>query len=425
MTIRLLDDAAARPEGIHEAKLVPSPSGPYVVPRTVDDSISRVRLSLVVPTYNESRNIVPLIEQLEALMVPVLGEAYEIIVVDDDSPDRTWALALEASASRPHVRVVRRQRESGLSTAVIRGWQVARGDVLGVIDADLQHPPEVTLELLAEIDRGADLAVASRHAVGGGLSDWSFFRRVASRGAQLIGLVLLPAVLGRVSDPMSGYFMVRRSAVGGVKLDPLGYKILIEVVARADIQWIGEVGYIFRERLAGESKVTSKIYIEYLRHLLRLRWATLRTSRFVRFCIVGASGVLVDMILLYVLSDPRMLNLGLTRSKLVSAETAIVSNFLLNDAWTFRDVAVAQTGVWAQLRRFLVFNAICSAGLALNVVLLNVLVNIGHLDRYLANALAILLVTGWNFWLNRKLNWTPMVVRKPSVRAAEETAAQG
>jgi dolichol-phosphate mannosyltransferase len=344
------------------------------------------------------------------LLDPVLGDAYELIVVDDDSPDGTWAVARDMMADHPRVRVVRRQGERGLSTAVIRGWQVAAGDVLAVMDSDLQHPPEVNLKLLDHINRGADLAVASRHVAGGGLSDWSLVRRFLSRGAQLLGLLLLPSVLGRLSDPMSGYFMLRRAVLGGVELDPLGYKILIEVVARGNVRWIAEAGYVFRERTEGESKVTWRLYVEYLRHLLKLRLATLPRSKLFRFCIVGASGVLVDMALLFVLSDPRMCGLGLTRSKILAAGAAVVSNFVLNDLWTFGDVGRAQPGVGPRLRRFIGFAAICSVGLALNVLLLNLLFNFGHLNRYLANLLAIAAVTAWNYGLNRKLNWAPMAV---------------
>jgi dolichol-phosphate mannosyltransferase len=209
---------------------------------------------------------------------------------------------------------------------------------------------------------------------------------------------------------MSGYFMLRRSRLAGVVMDPVGYKILIEVVARAKPEWIGEVGYVFRERTEGESKVTSRLYLQYLMHLVKLRVATLRDSAFLKFCIVGASGVLVDMGLLYVLSDPGMLALGLTRSKLIAAETAIVSNFLLNDVWTFRARARAQPGARPRFRRFLGFNAICSAGLLLNVLLLNLLFNFAGMNRYLANGIAILAVTGWNYWLNKKLNWAPLRV---------------
>jgi dolichol-phosphate mannosyltransferase len=389
------------------SELIPTPVGDLIVRPEPPDGSSSVRLSLVVPTYNEAKNLPVLVEQLEALLGPVLGDSYEIIVVDDDSADRTWAVALELAATHPVLRVMRRQGERGLSTAVVRGWQVARGEVLAVMDADLQHPPEVNLALLREIDRGAELAAASRHVEGGGVSDWSVTRRLLSRGAQLLGLLMLPGVLGRLTDPMSGYFMIRRSKLAGIKLDPLGYKILIEVVARTNPAWIGEVGYVFRERTEGQSKVTSRLYGQYLLHLLKLRMVTLPKSAFFKFCIVGSSGMLVDMGLLYVLSDPRMLGLGLTRSKLLAAETAIVTNFLLNDLWTFRQASLSHPGARERFRRFLGFNAICAAGVVLNVLVLNLLFNYGHLNRYFANALSIVAVTGWNYWLNRKLNWTP------------------
>jgi dolichol-phosphate mannosyltransferase len=236
--------------------------------------------------------------------------------------------------------------------------------------------------------------------------------------------LILPGVLNRLSDPMSGYFMIRRTRLGGVKLDPLGYKILIEVVARSKPEWIGEVGYVFRERTEGESKVTSRLYIQYLQHLLRLRIATLPESTFFKFCVVGASGVLVDMGFLYLLSDPHMLGLGLTRSKFLGAEMAIAWNFLLNDAWTFRQSSSLQRGAAARFRRFLGFNAICFFGLLLNVLLLNVLFNFGGLNRYLANGLAILAVTGWNYWLNRKLNWAPISVSAEAAGPASGLVAR-
>jgi len=365
-------------------------------------------LSLAIPTLNESENIAALVEHLVRLFDPELGEAYELIVIDDDSPDRTWEVALGLSARYPRLRVVRRQGERGLGSAVVRAWQVGRGEILGVMDADLQHPPEANLALLREVSRGADLAVASRHVEGGGLSDWSLVRRLLSRGAQLIGLLLLPGVLGRVTDPMSGYFMVRRAALENRTLSPVGYKILIEVLARGRARWIGEVGYVFRERSDGKSKVTAGIYAQYLQHLVRLRLATLPASRFFKFCVVGATGVVVDMTILYLLSDPTTLAFGLTRSKLVAAETAIVSNFLLNDAWTFGDLASRARGFRAKLRRFIGFNVICAAGLLLNVIILNLLFNAAGLNRYVANGVSILAVTGWNYWLNRKLNFAPI-----------------
>jgi dolichol-phosphate mannosyltransferase len=267
---------------------------------------------------------------------------------------------------------------------------------------------------------GADLAVASRHVEGGGVSDWSVLRRILSRAAQIIGLVILPRVVGRVSDPMSGFFMLRRSAIEGVELNPLGYKILIEVIGRGRLRWIGEVPYVFKERVRGESKVTRKVYIDYLRHLLRLRISTFPFDRFIRFGVVGFSGVIVDMGVLYLLSDPSTLHWGLTRSKLIAAELAIINNFLWNDAWTFGDIASHQHGLRARLRRFAKFQLICLVGLVLNTALLNMQFNLLHMNRYIADAIAIGIVTGWNFWLNFKLSWRvaqPDSPPRPATRA--------
>lgn len=406
----------------HELLAVPSgllqisrsPQHPNSYSRASSALPGSIWFSLILPTYNEGRNIESVVKRLSRILDQAIPARYELIVVDDDSPDRTWELAQSLISEYPQLRVMRRQHERGLSTAVIRGWQAAQGEVLGVIDADLQHPPEVLLQLLEQIDRGNDLAVASRHAEGGGVSTWSAARRFLSRGAQMLGLVLLPQVLSRVTDPMSGYFLVRRSAIADATLNPLGYKILIEVLGRGQIDRIAEVGYVFQEREAGESKVTWRQYQEYLHHLLRLRIDSGRLGhlsrrldfpigRFVRFGFVGLTGLIVDMGVLYFLYD--QLGLGLTRSAIIAAEIAIFNNFLWNDRWTFKDLSRQQQSSRQMLKRLLKFNLICLMGLILKVLLLNILFNGLHLNAYLANFLAIAIVTVWNFWINLKLNW--------------------
>jgi len=395
MTQSPLPNGVAAPDG--SLAVGPAPAANASAPAPI--------LSVVIPTFNEALNVAELVRRLCQALEPALGGDYELIVVDDDSPDRTWEFAHRLALDYPRLRVMRRTAERGLASAVIRGWQASRGALLCVIDADLQHPPDVIVELYKLMQRGADMAVASRHVEGGGVSDWSIMRRIVSRAAQLIGLVVLPGVVGRVSDPMSGFFMIRRSAIEGVELSPLGYKILIEVLARGRFPWIGEVPYTFHERAQGGSKATARVYLDYLRHLVRLRTSSLPFNRFLRFAVVGLSGVIVDMGLLFLLSDPTMLGWGLTRSKLIAAETAILNNFLWNDAWTFRDVSAHQRGLKQRLRRFGKFQLICLAGVALNTTLLNLQFNLLHMNRYVANAVAIAVVTGWNFWLNLKLSW--------------------
>ena len=386
-------------------------------PNTTTGVISQsIEFSLVIPTYKERDNIQKIVRILSEVLDEFMPKNYELIVVDDDSPDGTWEVAQSLMDEYPQLQVMRRQQEKGLSSAVIRGWQAARGNVLGVIDGDLQHPPEVLTQLLRGIQQGADLAVASRNVEGGGVSSWSIARRFLSRGAQVLGLIILPGVLGRVSDPMSGYFMVRRSALSGVTLNPVGYKILLEVVGRGRVRSITEVGYVFCERKEGESKVTWKQYLDYIHHLLRLRMATGRVTqfsqkmgfpigRFLRFGLVGLSGVFVDMAVLYLLSDPTTLALPLTRSKIIAGEIAIFNNFLLNDAWTFADVSMEQQGWSQRLKRFLKFNIICLGGLMLNVLVLNLVFNFLIPNRYIANLIAIAIATIWNFWVNLKLSW--------------------
>jgi dolichol-phosphate mannosyltransferase len=412
--------------------------------------ISVVHFSLVIPTYNECDNLARLVTVLTHLLDRVLPGQYELIVVDDDSPDRTWELAEALAEDHPQLRVLRRQNERGLSTAVVRGWQMATGQVLGVIDGDLQHPPEVLEKLLEAIAQGADLAVASRHVRGGGVSQWSFVRRLLSRGAQLLGLVILPQVLGRLTDPMSGYFLVRRGAIAGASLSPVGYKILLEVVGRGNIGRIAEVGYVFQERRSGDSKVTWRQYIDYLHHLIRLRLVLMTQparrplpsnlpsnldqvspdqvslapahlapaspdqvsrprqpafprARFLRFCLVGLTGVALDMLLLRLLFGAWgfPLNLSLT----VASELAIINNFIWNDRWTFGDIAKHQRSPRQKLKRFAKFNVVCLMGLVLKILLVNLLVGGFRLNVYDANAIAILAVTFWNFWINLKLSW--------------------
>ncbi|WP_353929200.1 glycosyltransferase [Okeanomitos corallinicola TIOX110] len=399
--------------------LLTVPTGTLKIPENPPGDIPEnndILLSLVIPTYKERDNVEKIVTILSGLLDDAIPGNYELIIVDDDSPDLTWEVAQSLIPDYPQLRVMRRQEERGLSSAVIRGWQAATGRILGVIDGDLQHPPEVLLQLLQKIENGADLALASRHVEGGGVSSWSVVRRFLSRGAQILGLIILPGVLGRVTDPMSGYFMVRRSAIAGATMNPVGYKILLEVIGRGEVGEIAEAGYVFRERTEGESKVTWKQYVEYIQHLIRLRISTGRlgkisrkvnfpVDKFIRFGVVGLSGVFVDMAVLYLLSDSSTLEIPLTRSKIIAGEVAIFNNFLWNDAWTFADVSMQQKGWKQRIKRFLKFNVVCLAGLVINVLVLNIVYNFLIPNQYIANLIAIAVATIWNFWVNLKLSW--------------------
>ncbi|HEY7625193.1 MAG TPA: polyprenol monophosphomannose synthase [Candidatus Limnocylindria bacterium] len=215
-------------------------------------------ISVIVPTYNEADSLPQLVERLASAMA---GHTWELVVVDDGSPDGTAAVADRLSARHP-VWVVRRAGKAGLASAVIAGFKESRGDVLVVMDADLSHPPEVVPALVKGLEDGADLAVGSRYVPGGGTMDWPLRRRIVSRVACYMGNALVP-----VRDATSGFFAVRRAAIDGVRLNAIGFKIGLEVIARAKTKKIVEIPYTFRDRELGASKFGRREIGQYLQQL--------------------------------------------------------------------------------------------------------------------------------------------------------------
>jgi dolichol-phosphate mannosyltransferase len=228
-------------------------------------------ISIVIPTLNEAAAIQETLRR-SAQALAATGEAFELIVVDDASSDGT-ADFCEALAHELPVRLLRRKGCSGLATAVVDGWRIARGDVLGVMDGDLQHPPEVLTALVEALRKSpADLVIGSRYVGNGGTSDWSWHRRVLSRVATRLAVLALPQRLIGVTDPMSGMFVVTAAALRGVVLAPTGYKILIEVLAKARCGRVIEVPYVFDRRNDGRSKLGARQYMQYVQHLAGLAW---------------------------------------------------------------------------------------------------------------------------------------------------------
>ncbi len=251
-------------------------------------------ISLVVPTYNERPNIETLVERTGAALAST-GEAFELIIVDDDSPDGTADAVRGLQATRPWLKLLVRENARDLSTAVVAGWRSSRGDVLGCMDADLQHPPEVLPKLVEQLrTSGADIVIASRNVRGGGVSDWSLARRLVSWISKLLAAFVLPGTLGEVRDPMSGFFLLRRPVLDGAVLNPTGYKILLEVLAKGNYTRIEEVPFVFEERAQGGSKIGSSTVLKYLIHLVRISLETGEATRMIKFALVGLSGVVVN-----------------------------------------------------------------------------------------------------------------------------------
>lgn len=227
-------------------------------------------LSLVVPTYNEAVNIEPFLKHLRSQLDPALGRRYEVIVVDDNSPDETWKIAQRVQADFPQLVVLRRENEKGLASAVLRGWQAAHGDILATINADFQHPPELLPKML-EMAGAADLVIASRHVATGSFGEMPLRRQLLSRGARRAGEFFVPQIFGRVSDPLSGYYMVRRESIEGIELRPTGFKTLIEILAFGRVNTIAECGYAMQKRQSGRSNARLRHWMDYLIQLKRLR----------------------------------------------------------------------------------------------------------------------------------------------------------
>lgn len=239
-------------------------------------------VSIIVPTLNEAKNLPLLLPRIAAAMG---DRAYEVLVVDDDSRDDTTAVCATLAERFPLKLIVRRPPKDGLSGAVLRGMNEARGDTFVVMDADLQHPPEKLPALLAALEGGADFTIGSRYVPGGTTREqWGFSRKLNSR----IATLLARPFAGDVRDPMSGFFALRRSTYEGAeRLTPLGYKIGLELMCKCRVRHVREVPIDFALRAEGESKLTLAQQFKYLEHLSRLYDYTFpRLSPVLKFFIV-------------------------------------------------------------------------------------------------------------------------------------------
>ncbi|MEX1254766.1 MAG: glycosyltransferase [Dehalococcoidia bacterium] len=294
-------------------------------------------LSVVVPTRNEAANIDPLLARLDAALA---GVEYELIFVDD-SDDRTPQM-LEERAARDGQRIVLHhrsagERRDGLSGAVLEGLAIAGGAYVAVIDADLQHPPELLPQMLARATtRGADVVVASRY-VGDGSVDGlgGLSRKLLSQATRWFSRVLFHERIWEVQDPCSGFFIFRRALLEHASLRPIGYKILLEVLMRTPWVALEEVPYKFAERSGGDSKANLNQGLLFLRHSLRMFREVPSAGRVWKFFIVGATGAVVNLSVLWVLGVE--VGLGRAIAWPIALEASVLTNFALNRNLTWHD----------------------------------------------------------------------------------------
>ena len=351
-----------------------------------------MKVSVIIPTYNERDNLEELLDRIDKAME---GRDYEVIIVDDDSPDRTWELAQELSKRYP-VKVIRRTEEKGLSSAVIRGFKEAEGDVFVVMDADLQHPPEKIPELIKALEDGADVAIGSRYVPGGKVENWYWYRKLISKGAIMLGRLALPKIRD-VKDPVSGFFALKRGVVENAKLNPIGFKILMEILVKGRYGKVVEVPFTFGLRKAGESKLSGKTMVSYLKHVYRLmRWEG-ELDRLIKFTLVGLSGVLVNEGFLW--AFVRFLGWDKILANIPATELAILNNFTWNDLWTFKDLK--RKPLW---RRLLSFHIAALTGALVQWVVYAGLVYLG-LHYLVANLIGIVVSFVVRFLFNRHVTW--------------------
>jgi dolichol-phosphate mannosyltransferase len=353
------------------------------------------KISIIIPTYNEKDNIAPLVSRVAQALS---GCDYEILIVDDNSQDGTIEAA-SALAARYPVKVLVRRSERGLATAVVHGLRSASGQIIGVMDADLQHPPEVLPDLIKAIRGGADMAVASRYIPGGGCPNWGLSRKIISKVALIISHLLLPSTRA-VKDPLSGFFMFRRQQVDTAKLKPIGYKISLEVMLTGQFRNVVEVPYIFEDRSAGKSKLNPGQQIDYLRHLFSLMARTGELGMLIKFAAVGLSGVVVNEGVYWLLTRFGGLAAYDYLAVIIGIEVSIITNFVLNDTFTFAKRRAGKSFPG----RLLKFNLICLAGAAIQWGLFMLFTRVFGVYDLLSNFIGIVVAFLWNYFVNR--NWT-------------------
>lgn len=362
-------------------------------------------LSVIIPTFNEEENIAAIIGAVNEVFRQS-GIRGEVLVVDDSSKDRTIPIVQEIAGQNGNVRLIVRKDDHGLSQSVVEGFGKARSDILQVIDADFSHPPELIPRFYEAVRDGADIAIGSRYMKGGDIEQWPLKRRVISLGATAFGRMLFP----EVTDPVSGFFAVRREVVAGAPLAPRGYKILMEVLGRGRWHSFVEIPFVFKDREEGTSKLRLDTMMDYLRQCAGIaRFTGTRRAgpvwdewvKIVRFGLVGLSGIFVNMGLLYALTE--IAGLYYLVSAAIAIELSIVNNFIWNDVWTFKSARDLRFG--RRIQRFLSFQAVSVGGLAINMVVLYLLAEIAGVYYLVANLAGILIAFAWNYGVNRHYTW--------------------
>jgi dolichol-phosphate mannosyltransferase len=360
----------------------------------VDDG--PLELAVIVPTFNEAANVEPLLQRLS---VALAGIRWEVLFVDDNSPDGTSSVVRQIALENRHVRIVQRIGRRGLSSAVVEGMLATAAPVMAVIDGDLQHDEMILPRLYAAIAQGdADIAVGTRYIDGGGVSDWDKKRVLASQFANWVGN---RAIKVKLSDPMSGLMAISRTTLMDAmpRLSGMGFKVLLDIIASLPSKpRVAEIPYVFKSRVAGESKIGAVVIADYAALLLDKTVGRFVPLRLLSFLAVGGIGVGVHLTLL---GTALALGLAFLTAQIIAVSGAIMFNFTLNNIFTYRDRRLRGLKMVTGL---LSFFAVSSVGAVANVGI-GTWVNGTDTRWWLAGLAGTLIGAIWNFSASSFLTW--------------------
>lgn len=359
---------------------------------------ARLQLSVVVPTYCEAGNIASMISALDAALA---GINWEVIFVDDDSPDGTMSTIRSIGAHDGRVRALRRVGRRGLAGAVIEGMLASGADIVAVVDADLQHDEKLLPEMLRDIETGkSDIVIGTRYDQTGDASEgFSATRRVSSMLATTLTNMLLKT---NVSDPMSGFFMLKRSLIDTIapKLSPGGFKLLLDILASAPSGVrVSEKPYVFRPRKVGQSKLDGLVIADFLGLLLTKTTGNLVPPRFFLFALVGATGLIIHLAALR--SAIVLAHASFNEAQIFAAFVAMTFNFFLNNALTFRDRRLSGVDIISGL---LTFYVVCSVGTLANIGVADLVYNHDP-NWWRAGIAGALMAAVFNYAASSALTW--------------------
>jgi dolichol-phosphate mannosyltransferase len=372
-------------------------------------------VSVILPTRNESGNIQPLLKRLEAALA---GIAAEIIFVDDSSDDTPQVIKRLGALSKLDVRLIARppeKRTGGLGGAVVEGFRAAKGEWMCVMDADLQHPPETITQLLNQATTtNSDLVIASRFTEGASTPGLGEIRNAISHAFILSARVLFIKQLRNVTDPLTGFFMVRRSKIDVNEIRPNGFKILLEMIVQFPKLKISEIGFMMESRHAGQSKASMNEVMRYYRKLIELRF-TRANPRFFQFLLVGLTGIFINNLALAFFTET--FHIYYLVSAILATQISTMWNFTLTEFWVFGDRRNNRTF----MRRLLGFFVINNALLALRGPMISFMVEVLKMNYIAANVISIGMATVLRYFLASRLLWK---TASPGKSRAEPTVIE-